>query len=365
MRHASLREPYLQTLRRKTDRPIPYFFSLCGSLAKKFKEQHGNVDYREYYDIPLREVFLRPTRLDLAKVYENYVSPGEKDPITEWGIVLRPGGGDSHFTRMEGPLENRRCLRDVLSLPLPDFLDDYRWEGVPETIAALKADGKIVFPGIYGGHDSGCQAGDTPAFMDIFESSWYLCGLDNFLIGLAEEEEYALALLDKVGGLKTELARRWTRAGVDILITADDVGTQTGLMMSATMWRTHLKPRLKILYDAIRARGLNLAIHSCGDIAEFFPDIIELGVEVVHPIQPEAMDVAMLQREYGKDIVMYGGIGTQSTLIYGTPEDVVAQARTNLEIFSSGGYILGPAGAISTDTKIENVVALTDFAMSL
>jgi uroporphyrinogen decarboxylase len=135
--------------------------------------------------------------------------------------------------------------------------------------------------------------------------------------------------------------------------------------MGARLWRRSLKPRLKILYEAIRARGLKLFIHTCGDIAELFPDIIELGVEVVHPIQPEAMDVARLQREYGKDISMYGGIGTQSTLVYGTPGDVAAVARARLETFRDGGYILGPAGAISTDAKIENVIALVDFAMSL
>jgi uroporphyrinogen decarboxylase len=181
---------------------------------------------------------------------------------------------------------------------------------------------------------------------------------------LASDDGFAGELLDRVLQYSLEFVSS-IPDGVDGVRVGEDWGLQKGLITGAAIWRKHLKPRLKILYEAIHKRGLILFIHTCGDIAELFPDLIEMGVEVVHPVQPEAMDIAVLQREYGKNITMYGGIGTQSTLIYGTPGDVKAEAEKTVNIFRDGGYIFGPAGAISTDTEIENVIALTEFAMSL
>ena len=154
-------------------------------------------------------------------------------------------------------------------------------------------------------------------------------------------------------------------AGVDGVRVGEDWGLQQGLIMGPRLWKKFLKPRLKMLYAAIRRKGLRVMIHSCGDIAEIMPYLIELGVEVVHPVQPEAMDVSFLQREYGRDLVFYGALGSQSTLVYGNPKDIVAEARGRLTLFKDGGYILGPAGAISTDARPETVIALTDFAMNL
>jgi uroporphyrinogen decarboxylase len=181
---------------------------------------------------------------------------------------------------------------------------------------------------------------------------------------LAGDDDFAGLLLDKALQYLLEFVSI-IPDGVDGVRVGEDWGLQKGLITGAGIWRRHIKPRLKILYESIRSRGLKLFIHTCGDITELFPDIIELGVEVVHPIQPEAMDIAALSREYGGHIAMYGGIGTQSTLVFGDPADVTAEAEARLETFKSGGYILGPAGAISTDAKMENVIALTDFAMSL
>lgn len=359
----NLREKYLETLRREKDRPVPYFFCLCQTLVKKFREQHGHVDYRDYYDIPLREVFLNPTRLDPKKTFERYISPEEKDPVTEWGIVLRQGGEESHFTQMEGPLENRRNTSDVLGLPLPDFLEDYRWKGVPEKIASMKKQGKIIFPGIYGGHDSGCSDDTTPAFMDIFESSWYLCGLDNFLMGMADEEEYALTLLDRVCDLKTQLARRWTEAGVDILITADDVGSQNGLMMSADMWRRHLKPRLKKVINAAKSINPDVLIfyHSDGNITKIIPELLEVGVEILNPLQPECMDIFEVMETYGDKCSFWGTIGTQTTLPFGSAADVTNACNKVLaKVAGKGGLVLAPTHLVEPEVPLQNITAMVD-----
>jgi len=103
-------------------------------------------------------------------------------------------------------------------------------------------------------------------------------------------------------------------------------------------------------------------IHSCGNITALLPDLIDVGVQVVHPLQPEAMDVEQCQREFGKDLSFWGGLGSQSTLPLGTCEQVKTEVRHRLKLFRGGGYILAPAGAAPADTPAENIAAIVDTA---
>ena len=106
--------------------------------------------------------------------------------------------------------------------------------------------------------------------------------------------------------------------------------------------------------------------HSCGDNTQLFPHLIELGVDVSDPLQPEVMDIAYIKKEYGKDIVLFGGLGCQSTIPNGTPEEVVTEAQERLSFLGEGGkYILGSSGSIPTESPIENVAALFEFCKSL
>ena len=198
----------------------------------------------------------------------------------------------------------------------------------------------------------------------LFDICWHLRGFESYMADMAGDEDFAAKLMDCALAYSLDFVNQ-IPAGVDGVRVGEDWGVQKGLIMGPRLWRKFLKPRLNMLYAAIRQKGLRVMIHSCGDIAEIMPDLIELGVEVVHPVQPEAMDVGFLQREYGRDLILYGALGSQSTLVYGSPEDIVAEARDRLALFQDGGYILGPAGAIPTDARPETVIALTDFAMGL
>ena len=363
----SLRDEYLKTIRREQDSPVPYFFSLCQSLVDKFQKRYGHTDYREEYQIPLQEIFLKPTRLNLREVYDEYLTDEDKKGvIVEWGIRLEPSSV-AHLTRMIGPLRNSESLRDIERLPLPDFLEDYRWEGVEEKIAEMKQRDKIVFPGIYGGYDSGTNENVTAAFMDIFESSWYLRGLDRMLLDFYENEEFAGMLLDKVTALKCALAEKWTRAGVDILITADDVGAQNNLIMSADMYRKWIKPRLKKVISTAKAINPNVLIfyHSDGNIQDIIPDLIDVGVEILNPIQPECMDPLCIMEEYGNKCSFWGTIGTQTTLPFGSSADVESVCRAMLNAMKGkGGLVLAPTHLVEPEVPLENVEALVRTAQS-
>ena len=199
----------------------------------------------------------------------------------------------------------------------------------------------------------------------LLDQAWHIRGFEPFMMDLACEETFASALLDKALEFIIGVVES-TPSFIEGIRFGEDWGQQCGLFMGGPMWRKFLKPRLREMYASAHKRGFDVHIHTCGDIMELFPDIIELGVQVVHPIQPEAMDVARVKREYGKDLTLYGGLGSQSTIPLGSVADVLDEARARLELLGKdGGYIFGPAGAIPTEAPTENVVALIDFAMDL
>ncbi len=199
----------------------------------------------------------------------------------------------------------------------------------------------------------------------LFDLGWLLRGFEDLLMDFLTEEAFVCELLDHALEYNLGLIAQAPDC-FDGIRFGEDWGQQKGLIMGASLWRKYLKPRLRIMYEAAKKRGFHVLIHTCGDIYEIFPDIIDIGVEVVNPIQPEVMDVEKIKREFGKDIVLYGGMGCQSTLPMGSADDVLAEAKRRIEVLGKGGkYIFGPAGAIPTDAKIENVIALIDFLKSL
>jgi uroporphyrinogen decarboxylase len=115
------------------------------------------------------------------------------------------------------------------------------------------------------------------------------------------------------------------------------------------------------MYEKVRAAGLPVTIHSCGDVDELFPELIEIGLDVFNPFQPEVMDVYEMKNKYGDKLTFWGGLSTQKTLPYGTPDDVKKEAKRLMqEIGAGGGYILSPAHAIPKDAPAENIAALIE-----
>ena len=127
-----------------------------------------------------------------------------------------------------------------------------------------------------------------------------------------------------------------------------------------------LKPGAKKEYDLIRGAGLDVWVHSCGDIRKIVPDLIELGADVLNPVQPECMDIYELKKLYGERMTFWGGISTQKTLPYGTPEDVREETRrVSAAMGENGGYIIAAAQGIQADVPFENICALVDTANEL
>jgi len=196
----------------------------------------------------------------------------------------------------------------------------------------------------------------------FFETSWYLVGLEKFLSDLACEEDYVPVLMDRVMHINTEIGKQLIELGADIIMAGDDFGTQTGMLLNPSLWRRHFKRRIEYMFQEFRKVNpyIKTAWHSCGSILPIIPDFIEIGLDILNPIQPLAkgMDPVFLKREYGKDLVFCGGIDIQNLLPTGKPERIKKEIKKIIDVLGSGGgYIIAPAHNIQADTPVENILA--------
>ena len=193
----------------------------------------------------------------------------------------------------------------------------------------------------------------------LFERAWTLAGMENILMSMAADPDFVHRLLDRILEHNLQIIENWCRYDVDAAYFGDDWGQQTGVMMGAEMWREYIKPRIKEMYGLVKSHGKYVTIHSCGKVDEIFPDLIEAGLDMFNPFQPEVMDVFEMKKLYGDRLTFHGGISTQRTLPYGTPEETKDEVRRLIkEIGKNGGYIAAPAHAIPGDAKAENIAAM-------
>jgi uroporphyrinogen decarboxylase len=199
----------------------------------------------------------------------------------------------------------------------------------------------------------------------LFERAWTLRGLENFFMDLALNPEFVDELLDAITEYDLALVGEAGRFGFDAFQFGDDWGQQSGVTMGPEAWRRFVKPRVARLYAAAHETGKSVFIHSCGAVQALFPDLIEVGVDVFNPFQPEVMDVVEMKGRFGDRLAFYGGVSTQRTLPYGSPEEVRAEVRRLIrEVGRGGGYILSPAHDVQRDVPLENLLALAEEVMN-
>lgn len=195
----------------------------------------------------------------------------------------------------------------------------------------------------------------------LFERAWTLRGMDQLLMDMALYPEFVDELFDAICDWNVTVVHHMARYDLDCIAFGDDWGQQSGLIMGPHYWRRFIKPRLKRMYDAVHEHDMYVWIHSCGDVEELFPELIELGVNCFNPFQPEAFDVVEAKRRYGDRLAFHGGVSLQQTLSHGTPADVRAEVRSRIEVIGvGGGYVLAPCHAVTADVPAENIHALID-----
>jgi len=207
------------------------------------------------------------------------------------------------------------------------------------------------------------------AWAPVFCQSCNLCGMETMLGLMAAQPEVAQAVLDCVTNVYFGINKRMFDAaegGIDVCFMGDDYGTQRGMLVSPEMWRRMMKPNLARLYGEARQRGLMTMHHSCGAICEIIPDLIEIGVQILDPIQvrAEGMDPVSLTAKFGDRLAFHGAVDTQSTLPYGDPDDVRAEVRELIRVLGAGGgYILSGSQWLTDDIPTANIVAMYEEAI--
>ncbi|MCL2832757.1 MAG: hypothetical protein FWD78_06275 [Treponema sp.] len=195
-------------------------------------------------------------------------------------------------------------------------------------------------------------------FCTLFERAYILRGFENFLTDLMDEEEKTSFLLDKITDFQVALAKRYIKLGVNCGRTVDDYGMQTAMLMSPEIWRKTFKPRLAKIVSVYRNAGLPMIHHSCGNITEIAGDLIEIGVNVINPVQPKAMNLESLAQKYGDKISFFGGICNQELLPLGTPEEINFTVGETVKLLGKySRYIIAPSNGIGADVPQENIDA--------
>ncbi len=196
----------------------------------------------------------------------------------------------------------------------------------------------------------------------LFERAWALRGFDVLLMDMLERTGWVEELLDRILEIQLILCRRFVAAGVAGGYFGDDYGAQRAMLFSPRLWRRLIKPRLARLFAVFVDAGLPVILHSDGDIRAILPDLVEIGLTTLNPVQPEVLDHAWLRKEYGAKLSFYGGISTQGVLPGGTVEEVRAATRACVrELAPEGtGLLLGPSHRMQSDIPARNVEAMLD-----
>ena len=198
----------------------------------------------------------------------------------------------------------------------------------------------------------------------LFERAWILRGMENLLMDFYINPRFSDELLNTITEFKLDQIELALQFDLDCIYIGDDWGQQHGLLMGPKIWKQFLYPHLKRMYRLIKDAGKKVYIHCCGDVDELFDDLIEIGLDVFNPFQPEVMDVFALIKRYHGKLAFHGGLSTQKTLPFGTVEDVRKETLLLLEAGKNGGYIFGPAHGVKGDVPTENMLSFIETVQS-
>ena len=258
----------------------------------------------------------------------------------EWGAIRLNIG--PYMKYVYHPLSDESNL-DTYKFPSLEG----RFEGVKKRVEQLKQN-YVVSAG-------------TSTF---FRNSWDLRGLEAFLVDIAMESPFLLKLLDKMLEYKLEIISQFAQAGVDIINIVGDIAMHTHLFMEPDLWRKHFKWRDAMLIEEARKYGVkHFYFHTDGNLMEIMEDLIEIGFNIINPIQPECMDPYEIKERFGDRITLDGTISSQQTLPYGTVEDVRNEVRERIQrCGKDGGLVIAPNNTVQFDVPLENLLAVYETA---
>jgi uroporphyrinogen decarboxylase len=280
--------------------------------------------------------------------------------IDEFGCQWKQASGQAQYSFYRGPFEGHPTLSDLQTHPWPDDPENpQRFVGRKDLAQRLYHDTEYaVMASVPGGFLTWAQ---------------FLRGAEGFYLDLAADPKFITSLMDRMVDFILAIADKLLDEigpSIQIICYGDDLAFQNGLMMSMPMFRQLIKPRLRRVFDFFRSKSqAKLWFHTDGAIVPLLPDIIDLGVDILNPIQVTASgmdDTRRLKQEFGNDLVFWGGIDTQQLLPFGTPQKVRADVQRRIwDLAADGGYVLSSVHNIQDDVSPENIIAMFDEAYTV
>lgn len=306
------------------------------------------------------EAFLDAHDVDLRYVAgPRYIGPPLAEGCDLWGVRRRrvevpaAHGTESYSEVTHSPLAGAASVEEVLDYPGWPSADWFDYAPVAASARAVRQAGRVaVF------------MGDRLNRMAQLKPAMYLRGVEQILLDLALNPELARAVIGRIRDFYLAYARRVLEAAaphLDLVLTGDDFGSQTGPLVSPAMWTAFLGEGFQAFIDLVHSFGLKVMHHTCGAVRPIIPLMVARGLDVLQSLQPEAaeMDLAAIKAEFGRRLAFQGGISIQRTLPFGTPAAIRAEVRGAIDALAGGGgYILGTAHNIQADTPVANAEAL-------
>ena len=346
------RERVLTACRRGVPDRVPRNLSFEHGFAavarEKLAEEHPGLD-TEKLDFATRfRVDPRWVGPSLSKAQPDYSTYFDRADVEwdDWGCG-RVWDETRHYAEYLYPLQEAETVGEIEGYPWPDMLEDYRYEGMKARTEVLQNQGYAVLAG-------------PSAF---FEIAWQIRSMERLCEDMLLNPEMAHALYGKILEGNVRYACECALAGVDILYLGDDVCTQRGLMLSLKTWRDYLGPAMRAVIDAAREIKPDLLVwyHTDGEVADLVPDLIGVGLDILNPVQPECVDTRSIKKTYGDRLAFWGGLGVQSVIPFGSPDEVREHVREQIEILGeNGGYVVAPSHVLERDTPWENFKAMVE-----
>jgi uroporphyrinogen decarboxylase len=305
--------------------------------VRKSSAAPGDADLDSLLDHDLRSFQIGPVT--------GYHLRDEPEYEDEWGIGWKwvQNAVGSRYTEIAvHPLAD---ITDPAAIKVPDFRREERYAKCIELVRNHGRDCCII----------------GSIVCTLFELSWYLRGLTRVLQDMCLNKDFLHAYLDKLLDWAMQAGARLVEAGVDIIYLGDDFGSQASMLISPGMFREFFKPRYARLYARFKEinPAIRIAHHSCGYILPLIDDFVEIGLDVLNPVQPLAMDPSAIKQRFGKRLTLWGTVDEQRVLPFGTVEEVAEEVKLRLRtIAPGGGFILAPAHNVQADTPLANILAV-------
>lgn len=349
---ASVRDRFLRAIRRDEGGFVPKNITLCPPQRAKFEAVYGHTDIAREWNLPVRHAGLpfRAATDDFSK-WHGDLAEGVR--VDEWGIGHEPARDGSHFERLIHPLTSVDDVDEIRNYPFPGPAHTDDVLRLAESIKAIRGKGLVSAVSV------------APVGGTVFWPAYKLRGMENLLCDMIADPEIAEALLDKVTELCEVQARLVASAAPDMLHLADDLGTQNSTYMSPSAFREWIKPRLARVISAAKSENPEVLVHfhSDGAVQNFIPDLIEIGVDILNPVQPECMDPVAIKRQYGDALSFSGCVGTQTTMPFGSPDEVREKVKLYCEeVGHGGGLWIAPTHLVEPEVPWENIIAFIEAA---